>query len=164
MERIVKVITKFAGMLLIVVTFLLVALVWLQIVVRYFGVNFFWTEEVIRWLFIWLSSLGIVLGVGEGYHAVIDISISFVKKIGKRLTYFWMSVFSIYCFVSGIGVVKTQYLMQRVLKGLPGIPVWLLSSIMPFSFLLTFSVSILLLLREIQINKLEGGKCRCRIH
>lgn len=67
-----------------------------QIVFRYF-LNFplGWTEEVLRYLFIWLVYISISLGVKKRKHIKVDLILLLLPKKGK----FIMSIFSNIMFI-----------------------------------------------------------------
>lgn len=59
--------------------FVMVSVVTAQVVSRYvFGNPFTWTEELARYTFVWMSMLGMAVGVKYGSHIALDI---LVKKL-----------------------------------------------------------------------------------
>lgn len=54
--------------------FVMVSVVTAQVVSRYvFGNPFTWTEELARYTFVWMSMLGMAVGVKYGSHIALDI-------------------------------------------------------------------------------------------
>src|SRR5258706_5504409 len=102
----------------------------LQIVTRYTALipSWIWTEELSRFLFIWMIMLGAMIGVREGSHFVVDVlpdlpprANAFVQIVTNLLVLVFALVFVWW----GVGVVRFGWDQSSELAELP----------MPFNFL-----------------------------
>jgi len=74
-NAIVKILYHVCALLMMVMATVVTA----QVVSRYvFGNPFTWTEELARYVFVWMSMLGMAVGVKYGSHIALDI---LVKKL-----------------------------------------------------------------------------------
>lgn len=79
MAKLENVIVKILYYVLALLMFVMVSVVTAQVISRYvFGNPFTWTEEMARYTFVWLSMLGLAVGVKYGSHIALDI---LVKKL-----------------------------------------------------------------------------------
>jgi len=69
--------------LLVLLSVVMVAFIFLQVVLRQFGNSISWSEELARFSFIWLVYIGISYGVKKQRHVKIDIVLQFVKDKQK---------------------------------------------------------------------------------
>ncbi|MBO8165477.1 MAG: TRAP transporter small permease [Brevibacillus sp.] len=61
-------------------------LVFIQVVLRYlFHYSLFWSEEVARYLIIWLIFIGSSIAVREKAHAVVDVVIAYLPPVWQRI-------------------------------------------------------------------------------
>lgn len=85
----------------IFVTFSLVAmaiLVFINVVLRYFfGSGITWSEEISRFLFIWLTYLGAIVGLKDNEHLGVDTVINRLPKRAKKIVYIVANVLILYC-------------------------------------------------------------------
>ena len=56
-----------------------------QVVGRAIGVVPAWTEEAIRFLFVWASCVGAAIGIKEHIHIGIDVLVNLLPKIGQKI-------------------------------------------------------------------------------
>jgi TRAP-type C4-dicarboxylate transport system permease small subunit len=88
MKAVRKFIDKLLEVILVLVMTVLVAVVFWQVVARYLlsGTGA-WTEELSRFLLIWLALLGAAYGTGQGVHLAIDLfpNLSTFKKRWRNL-------------------------------------------------------------------------------
>jgi len=92
MYTIVRVLAKFDRVLakgeaaaLILLLSLMIIVVFLQVFFRYaLGRPLSWSEEMARYLFVWLSVLGAALGIHKGGHFGLDLLNRALSETGKR--------------------------------------------------------------------------------
>lgn len=66
--------------LLIIALVLMTVLVFLQVVLRYiFNSGIIWSEEISRYLFVWISWIGISLGERENQHIKVEMVVNKLK-------------------------------------------------------------------------------------
>ena len=56
-----------------------------QVIGRAFGAVPAWTEEAIRFLFVWASCVGAAIGIKEHIHIGIDVIVNLLPMIGQKL-------------------------------------------------------------------------------
>jgi len=84
-DRVVeKVIVFFMGAMFITV---LVQIFYRYIFVHFFKISLPYTEELARYLTIWIAYLGVAVGLKEGIHVSLDIIYNKLPFKGKRLLY-----------------------------------------------------------------------------
>jgi len=57
-----------------------------QVVGRAIGVVPAWTEELIRFLFVWASCVGAAIGIKEHIHIGIDVIVNLLPKLGQKIS------------------------------------------------------------------------------
>ena len=82
---VVKVIDKVIKYFLVVLMVVLSALGVFQVVGRVIGVIPAWTEEAIRFLFIWASCVGAAIGIKEHIHIGIDVLVNLLPHLGRQI-------------------------------------------------------------------------------
>lgn len=66
----------------------MVALVFLNVVLRYgFDSGITWSEEMARFLFVWIVFLGAIVAYKEKAHLGVDLFIGFLPPIGQKAMY-----------------------------------------------------------------------------
>lgn len=116
-------------------------LIFVQVVSRYvFGDAITWTEELARYLFIWLIFLSMSVGFKEEKHIGIDIVVDRcpprVQKVIKQIVF--MLIFCL-----AIGLTYEGFLLIQQMRGFGQtsanlqIPMWLVYLSLPFGFLIT---------------------------
>lgn len=69
--------------LLIIFSTIMVAVIFLQVVMRQFDNSLSWSEELARYSFIWLVYIGISYGVKKDRHIKVDVVLLLLKDKGK---------------------------------------------------------------------------------
>lgn len=69
--------------LLIILSTIMVAVIFLQVVMREFDNSLSWTEELARYSFIWLVYIGISYGVKKDRHIKVDVVLLLLKDKGQ---------------------------------------------------------------------------------
>jgi len=73
-----------------IVLFLLISLisvVVVEVILRYLRLPLYWSEEISRYLFIWMVMFGCIVGVEKKTHFRVDFIIRSVNKKYKRLAF-----------------------------------------------------------------------------
>src|ERR671929_2261597 len=75
MKRIIDAYHRLLTWLMVATVAILIVPVTLQIVSRYTALipSYIWTEELSRFLFIWMVMLGAMIGIKEGTHFEVDV-------------------------------------------------------------------------------------------
>ena len=69
--------------LLVLFSTIMVAVIFLQVVMRQFDSSLSWSEELARYSFIWLVYIGISYGVKKDRHIKVDVLLLMLKNKGK---------------------------------------------------------------------------------
>lgn len=69
--------------LLVLFSAIMVAVIFLQVVMRQFDSSLSWSEELARYSFIWLVYIGISYGVKKDRHIKVDVLLLMLKNKGK---------------------------------------------------------------------------------
>lgn len=127
----------------------------LQIFTRYvLGNSLSWTEQVTRYLFIWLVALGIPLSFYEGGSFKFDI---LIKKLGPKVGFVtdiivWVAIlgFSSYYFYWGMQLVlKAGHKLSAGIE----LPYYFLYGAQPVSAFLLICVTVIDIIRYVQERK-----------
>jgi TRAP-type transport system small permease protein len=103
---------------------ILVIPVSLQIISRYTALipSYIWTEELSRFLFIWMVMLGAMIGIREGTHFEVDVW----PELGRRanaglriVSHLFVLVFALVFVYWGIGFVQFGWYQESELAELP---------------------------------------------
>src|ERR1051326_8609987 len=75
MKRLIELYHRLLTWLMVAAVAILVVPVSLQIISRYTALipSYIWTEEMARFLFIWMVMIGAMVGVREGSHFEVDV-------------------------------------------------------------------------------------------
>lgn len=84
--------------MLAIIMMLITALTFYQVVMRYvFKMAPFWSEELVRFLFVWVSFIAVAIGIKEKIHIGIDALVNLfpqqLKKVFSILVYLLISIF-----------------------------------------------------------------------
>ena len=125
------IITKFDDILakgeaavLIALVVIMTVVVFLQVVYRYVLTQpLHWSEELARYLFVWLSILGASLGLKKGGHFGLDIFFRMLPKQRRwllgLLIHLLMGMVAIVILVQGIKLVEKTNLQMSPAMGIP---------------------------------------------
>jgi len=113
----------------------LVVPVSLQIFSRYTELipAFIWTEEMARFLFVWMIMLGAMLGVRESSHFVVDVW----PRLGSRAAATLRTVANLFVLIAALaflwwGIEFTRFALGRVSE-LAELPLWLIHVAWPLA-------------------------------
>ncbi len=86
MDRFLGQVRRFAEALLCLLMTGLVALAFVQVVLRYvFNKSFFWAEEVILFAFTWIIFLASAVNLERGAHFGVDVLVNLLPRAGRRI-------------------------------------------------------------------------------
>ena len=107
----------------------------MQVTGRLLGHPLPWTEEAVRFLFIWMVFLGLAAGYTvESARVVVFLALA--RSLSRHIAVPIYVGFSVLFFVimgwTGIGLVRQQITMHEVAATLP-MPMWVIGLIMPVS-------------------------------
>lgn len=151
---------KFEEFALVLFLCIMSVILMLQIISRYiFSYSFTWSEEMVRYIFVWTTFLGVPYCIKKGQSLKITLVIDRLpEKIKKNVIKFNLAIlfiFFIILSVYGVVVVKNAINSAQVSPAL-GIPLWVLYFSVPFSSILSIirlAEKIIIFTRE---NKFES--------
>lgn len=115
------------------------SLLFINIILRNFGMGTSWSEEFIRYSFIWITFIGAAICVRVGAHVSVDLIDSFVSnKIGKVIliiAFLITIIFMIWMLILGIKTVTFNYNNGQITPAL-SIPIYLVYLSIPIGFFL----------------------------
>lgn len=138
MKKVDNFIAKSLYYILGLLMFIMVAVITAQVISRYiFGSPFTWTEELGRYTFIWMSFLGMALGVKKAGHIALDLLLRGTTGKTEKTLQFLISVL---VGVFGILLTISGYKMMMIGTGQNSpslsIPMELIYVVMPISGIL----------------------------
>ena len=124
MKRLIGAYHRLLTRLMVATVAILVVPVTLQIVARYTQLipSYIWTEEMSRFLFIWMIMLGAMIGVREGTHFEVDIWPELGRRANAALrivSHLFVLVFALVFLYWGIKFVKFGWYQESELAELP---------------------------------------------
>ncbi len=136
-KRLIDIFNKTEEIIMVVMLSIMVILVFLQVIMRYvFNNSLTWTEELARYMFIWVSWLGISIGAQRNEHITIDVVVDRFKGKARIaiLTFADLCTLAILFALAYFGVILTGQIfgfgtVSTVLK----IPMWIIYVCLPVS-------------------------------
>lgn len=117
----------------------ILAVVLLQVTSRLLGHPLPWTEEAVRFLFIWMVFLGLAAGFRTVENARVIVFLAMARELTRHITVPIYVIFCVGFFIligwTGIGLVEQQIMMNEEAATLP-LPMWVIGIIMPLSSLI----------------------------
>ena len=134
----------FLAILMMIITFL----TFYQVVLRYVFNNApSWSEELVRFLFIWCSFVGAAIGIKEHIHIGVDV---FVNLLPRRLTHLvavfvnvGIIIFSVYMIFYGWEVTIMTHGQPSPAMGIPMSWIYISIPVMGFMLLIYCSIEII---------------------
>jgi TRAP-type transport system small permease protein len=152
MRRLIEAYHRLLTRLMVATVAILVVPVSLQIVARYTQLipSYIWTEEMSRFLFIWMIMLGAMIGIREGTHFEVDVWPELGRRANAALrivSHLFVLVFALVFLYWGIKFVEFGWYQESELAELP----------MPFIFIAwpLAGATWLLFLGEIFVNNVR---------
>lgn len=117
--------------------FIATIFVFVNVLLRFFSSGLSWSEELIRYLLIWVTFIGCSICVREGSHISIDFFLQMVKKEGSRklifaLIYIIATIFSIVMTILGVQFIQFSYNTHQVSPALH-LPMYVVFYSLPLS-------------------------------
>lgn len=130
MKRLIVFYHRLLTWLLVATVAILVVPVTMQVVSRFTGLipSYIWTEELSRFMFIWMVMLGAMIALREGTHFEVDVWPDLSPRAGARLrivSNLFVLVFALVFVYWGVQFVRFGWNQESELAELP----------MPFIFL-----------------------------
>jgi TRAP-type transport system small permease protein len=124
MKRLIDGYCRLLTWLMVATVAILVVPVSLQVVSRYTQLipSYIWTEELSRFLFIWMVMLGAMIGIREGTHFEVDIWPELGRRANAALrivSNLFVLVFALVFLAWGIKFVEFGWYQQSELAELP---------------------------------------------
>lgn len=133
-------VNRAAEALMAVGMFAMLFLVVVQIGSRLLNHSFPWSEEVTRYIFIWLTFLGMTAGVKDVEHPRVTLFFRFFPNFIRKaswLIYFWLCLF-FFLVTAFYGIFFTQQqILSREMAYAIQIPLWIIGLSVPASALLS---------------------------
>ncbi|TXT38016.1 MAG: tripartite ATP-independent periplasmic transporter DctQ [Comamonadaceae bacterium] len=105
---------QFIGYLIAAAMAVMVALVFGNVVMRYaFNSGFTVSEELSRWLFVWLTFLGAVVALRDNAHLGTDMLVGHLDAAGKRLAMGISLLLMMFCLVLIFKGTYEQFLVNK---------------------------------------------------
>jgi len=135
-----------------------------QVITRYvFNNASSWSEEFIRFLFIWLSMLASAMGLGRKAHVGVDFFINlcpkFIQKAAEWFTHFVIIIFGIA--LTYLGAILTQGVVKQLSPAMGISMAWVYLA-MPVGGILTtiYAIDNMIKMARADFNKKrEGSQC-----
>ncbi len=121
--------------LLFVMGFSMAILVAVQVFFRYvLNYSLFWSEELARYLLVWLTFLGASVAYHKSLHPGVDALYVRMGKIPKKISSFLVHIFSLFLFAIMIffGIRFAWFVRLQISPAL-SIPKWIIFAIIPIS-------------------------------
>ena len=110
MKTILKVIDEVVKYFLVLLVAVLSVLGIYQVIGRALGHAPAWTEESIRFLFVWATCVGAAIGVKEHIHIGIDVLVNLLPRVGKKIVAVVVQLvlccFDVFLFRAGIMIMQ----------------------------------------------------------
>ena len=149
MLRVIKLLDdKFEAILCMILMAVMTVIIFIQVIMRYIvGDALSWSEELSRYLFIWLIYLGIPLAAKHMKHIRIEAPLALFPKRARKyvviLGDLLFLAFSVIIAVTSYSLVLKQYASGQTSPAM-GIPMWIVYLVPCVGFALTS-------IREIQV-------------
>ena len=139
--RILKFLDKYAESSILIITLLLMSVfIGLQVFMRYvMQASLSWSEEISRYLFIFLINIGISYGVKENRHVSISLFVNtFSEKVKKYILIFSDGMFLVFALVVASHGIQVSSMINMFGQKSPavGIPMWIIYLATPLGFTL----------------------------
>ena len=138
MDRIYDGLCRLLGLLMVVGLALMVVMVFGNVVLRYgFSSGIAVSEELSRWLFVWLTFLGAIVAVRRRTHLGTDLLVANLPPLGRRLCFAASRLLMLYmCWLMGRGAwQQTLINLETTSAALQASQAWLFASGLLFAVL-----------------------------
>lgn len=135
LRRLTEWYARLLSLLLVASVAVLVIPVTLQIFSRFTALipHYIWTEEMARFLFVWMIMIGANVGIREGAHFVVDVWPRMTRKRAAALDLVAGIFVLVFAFVFlWWGIEFTQFALNRISE-LAELPLWLIHMAWPIT-------------------------------
>ena len=140
MKKIDSVLNKALYWLIASLMFAMAVLIFAQVLARYaFGNSLTWSEEVGRYIFVWMSFLGMATAIREKAHVALDILLQHLTGVSKRAVVLFNGLRLL--FLSGALTASGFFLVQYGMlqnSSAVRLPMHFVYAVIPFSGVLMF--------------------------
>lgn len=85
-KKIDKVVSKTLFYICSSLMFMMALIIFAQVIARYvIGKSLVWSEELGRYIFVWVSFLGMAAAIPKGSHVALDLLVNKLEGVGKRM-------------------------------------------------------------------------------
>lgn len=136
----------------------IIVVILLQVCARYLSISVAWTEEVSRYLFLWMMFIGISVSVRRAEAARITVFLNIMPKIVQKIsTYFYFVLcFAFYIFMLYTGIILVlQQISINELGTVIKIPMWIIGIVFPLAGLLGVLNLVACLMYDLSNVKIE---------
>lgn len=150
MEKAMAVLTKVTDVLMAVCLSGMAILVFLNVVLRYaFDSGITWSEEMSRFLFVWLTFLGAIGALKDNSHLGVDMFVKKLPPAGKKAAFIVSNVIVLYVLWLVLdGSWKSTLISTRALSPAVGLP---LSYIYGIGIVVSIGMAVIVLYNLYQV-------------
>lgn len=150
MEKALAVLTKVTNVLMAVCLSGMAILVFLNVVLRYaFDSGITWSEEMSRFLFVWLTFLGAIGALKDNSHLGVDMFIKKLPLVGKKVAFVLSNLIVLYVLWLVLdGSWKSTMISTKALSPAVGLP---LSYIYGIGIVVSIGMAIIVLFNIYQV-------------
>jgi len=132
--------------------FSMAAIVAVQVFFRYvLNHSLFWSEELARYLLVWLTFLGASVAYRRHAHATVDVIYRRLPEWGKRISSILVHLFSLFFFgvMTVYGWQFAHFVRLQISPAL-NLPKWIPHAVLPVSGLILFIHAMAFLLKDLE--------------
>ena len=161
MDNVKKFLNNFEEFLVVPLVGVMAAVIILQVFFRYvLRESLSWSEELARYLMVWVTFVGASIGVKRGSHVGVEMLVTALpKKVQTVVRYLGIVISIVFCFVvfgASLGILQRQIANHQVSPAMR-IPMWWAYAAVPAgSFLMTVRF-IQMLFKTRALNAKAGG-------
>ncbi len=152
LQRTSRLLNRWIEYLLFGLGFSMAVIVAVQVFFRYvLNQSLFWSEELARFMLVWLTFLGASVAYHRGVHPGIDMLYTRLPAAWQRLTAVFVHLVSIAFFVVMIVYgVQFSYFVRLQISPALYLPKWIIFAIIPVSGVILLMHALAFLLQEIR--------------
>lgn len=137
MKKLISIWNKVEESLIVVLMAAMATIVFVQVVFRALNLSLTWSEELSRYLTIWISFIGASYGFRKGSHIGVEaIKNAFppkARRIFELISYIVSIILSVLVIMTGITIVQTQMKFGQLSPAMR-IPMWTAYISIPIGF------------------------------
>lgn len=123
-----------------------------------------WSEELVKFLVMWMTMIGAALGVGRNEHVGIDVFVErFPKKlqfgIGQFMNLTGMAFSVVFCYIGYLMVIK-QYTQQSTALEISMGIVYACVVVGAILMFVEFTYKLIVGFKSLKKKEIEGGECK----